>query len=293
MELRALRAFEAVARHRHFTRAAGELHLAQSALSHQVRRLEAELGVALLTRTSRRVELTEAGAVVLVRARRILAEAAGVVSDLDELRGLVRGSIGIGAMMPVGRLHLPSLIARFHASHPGVDVHLREVPAAEMAALLRRDALDLGFSFATAPDVGPGVDVEWLAEEELVAMVGPGDPRGGQGTIALTDLHDRDLIGFLRGSAMRTAVDAALAGAGAVPRLAFESLQLEMVRALAAQGLGVGIVPRTFAEAPGPDVALLAFDPPFVLPVNLLRRAGRRPAPAAAAFEALLREALV
>src|SRR3954466_10769507 len=77
MELRQLRYVEAVARHRHFTRAAEELHVAQSALSHQVRRLEAELGTELFARTSRTVVPTEAGEAVAARARRGLAEGGG------------------------------------------------------------------------------------------------------------------------------------------------------------------------------------------------------------------------
>ena len=84
---------EAVARHRHFTRAAEELHVAQSALSHQIRRLEAELGTELFERTSRRVVPTEVGEAVATRARRVLAEIDGVRGELDELRGLVRGRI--------------------------------------------------------------------------------------------------------------------------------------------------------------------------------------------------------
>ena len=93
MELRQLRYLDAVARHRSFTRAALELHVAQSALSQQVRRLERELGVELLRRTTRRVEVTEAGGLVLERARRALAEADSVRADLDALRGLVRGTL--------------------------------------------------------------------------------------------------------------------------------------------------------------------------------------------------------
>jgi LysR family transcriptional regulator, transcription activator of glutamate synthase operon len=88
MELRQLRYLDAVARRRSFTRAALELHIAQSALSQQVARLERELGVELLRRTTRRVEVTEAGQLVLARARRALAEADGVRADLDALQGL-------------------------------------------------------------------------------------------------------------------------------------------------------------------------------------------------------------
>src|SRR3954469_12255880 len=99
MELRQLRYAEAVARHRHFTRAAEELHVAQSALSHQIRRLEAELGTELFERTSRTVVVTEAGQVVAARARSILADVEGVRTQVDELRGLVRGRVSVGATL--------------------------------------------------------------------------------------------------------------------------------------------------------------------------------------------------
>lgn len=292
MELRQLKSFEAIARHRHFTRAAGELHLAQSALSQQIRKLEAELGFQLLERTSRRVELTEAGRLVLRRAQRMLAEADAVRSDLDDLRGLVRGTVAIGAMMPVGRFDLPELLAAFHERHPGVEISLREGAASEMLRLIRRDELDLGLSFVTARDAGEGVAVEQLAEEEIVIIAGRGTPLAARDRVTLSDLDGVELVGFLKGSAMRAAFDEALVQAGVRPRFGFESLQLEMVRALAARGLGATIVPRTFALTPGPDIAVLALDPPFTLPVNLLTRTERQPTPAAAAFLAMLREAV-
>src|ERR671922_2230836 len=126
MELRQLRYAEAVARHRHFTRAAEELHIAQSALSHQIRRLEGELGAELFERTSRRVVPTEAGEAVAARARRVLAEIDGVRGELDELRGLVRGRIAIGALLPAGGIEVTTLLADFSHAYPGIEVGLRE-----------------------------------------------------------------------------------------------------------------------------------------------------------------------
>ena len=108
MELRQLRYLEAVARHRHFTRAAEELHVAQSALSAQVRRLENELGVELLRRTTRSVELTEAGEMAVARARAALAEADALREGVDEMRGLVRGTVSIGALIAAGEIDVPA-----------------------------------------------------------------------------------------------------------------------------------------------------------------------------------------
>jgi LysR family transcriptional activator of glutamate synthase operon len=113
MELRQLRYLDAVARRRSFTQAALDLHIAQSALSQQVGRLERELGVELLRRTTRRVAVTEAGELVLARARRALAEADAVRADLDALDGLARGTLRLGGVPPVGSEHPAALIADF------------------------------------------------------------------------------------------------------------------------------------------------------------------------------------
>src|SRR5947209_20401500 len=125
MELRQLVYFEAVARHRHFSRAADELHLAQSALSQQVARLERELGVQLLRRTTRSVEPTEAGELVALRARTILAETGALHADVDALRGLTRGTLAVGALLFGGGLDIPQLLVSFIHAFPGVDGGLR------------------------------------------------------------------------------------------------------------------------------------------------------------------------
>src|SRR5204863_9666483 len=123
--LHQLRYAEALVTHRHFTRAASELHVAQSALSQQIRRLEAELSAELFERTSRSVAPTEAGEALAVRARRILAEVDGIRGEVDELRGLVRGRVSIGALLPAGPLDVPALLARFAEAFPGVEVRLQ------------------------------------------------------------------------------------------------------------------------------------------------------------------------
>src|SRR3954453_16645474 len=98
MELRQLRYFAAVARHRHFTRASEELHVAQPGLSQQIRRLERELGVELLSRTTRQVALTQAGELMLPRAQRVLAEVDTARAEVDDLIGLARGRVAVGTL---------------------------------------------------------------------------------------------------------------------------------------------------------------------------------------------------
>ena len=119
MELRHLRTIAAVARHGSFSKAAAELHLAQSAVSQQIRRLELELGIEVFRRTSRSVELTPEGEVILGYAQRVLREVDGLHSELGELTGLLRGEIRIGGMHPTGPYDLAELLAEFRRQPPG------------------------------------------------------------------------------------------------------------------------------------------------------------------------------
>jgi LysR family hydrogen peroxide-inducible transcriptional activator len=113
MELRQLEYLVAIAEERHFTRAAQRLNVAQPTLSHQIRRLELELGIALVNRTTRRVSMTDAGDRIVRRARRVLSEIQAVEADADAARGLRAGKITIGLTPAPGAFDLPSLLSAF------------------------------------------------------------------------------------------------------------------------------------------------------------------------------------
>jgi LysR family transcriptional regulator, transcription activator of glutamate synthase operon len=284
MELRQLRYFAAVAEQRHFTRAAAELHVAQPALSQQIRRLEQELGFELLERTSRSVRVTEAGEAVLRRARRALAEVDAIAPDLDALRGLRTGRVLVGAIQSLGPFDLPGLLAAFRAQHPGIDLLLREETTQEMLGLLAADELDLAIA-AIDPPPPTEFATQPVYEEELVLAVRPGHPLAKRTRLALSDLPDEPFILFREGSGLRATTERALAAAGLQPRARLESTELSRVRALVARGLGVAIVPRSETASPGPRVAAVALGPPVLRRrVGLVWRRDRRHPPAAEAF---------
>jgi DNA-binding transcriptional LysR family regulator len=289
MELRQLRYFEAVVRRRHFTRAAEELHVAQSALSHQVRRLERELGIELLRRTTRSVEPTEAGALVAARARAVLAETGALRGEIDELRGLVRGRLTVGAMLFGGELDIPRLLLEFTARFPDVEVGVREGTAARMRELLDDGSIDVAFALETAPV--QGMQRLELSSEELAVLTAPDHPLAGTRALPIAALADQPLIAFGLGAATRRCVDAALSAAGVQPRIAVESNDLALSRVLAARGLGVAILPRSFAELPGPAVSLRPLAPALRMAVVLWWHSDRRISPAARAFVEFTREA--
>src|SRR5918996_2295067 len=200
MDVRQPRCVEAVERHRHFTRAAEELHVAQSALSHQVRRLERELGTELFERTSRRVVPTEAGEAVAARARRIIAEVTGVQEEVDELRGVLRGRIWIGALLPAGQIDVPGLVTRFSEAHPGIEVGMREGTAGDMLGYLAGDEVDAAFAMLAGP---PPEDLvaERMSEDEVVAAFASGRAPG-RGPVRAADLAAYPIVAPRPGSAI-------------------------------------------------------------------------------------------
>jgi LysR family transcriptional activator of glutamate synthase operon len=282
VELRQLRSVEAVARHRHFTRAAEELHVAQSALSHQIRRLEEELGTSLFERTSRRVTPTEAGQAIAARARRVLAEVDAAREEVDELRGVLRGRVWIGALLPAGDLDIPGLLARFSRAHPGVEVGLREGIAADMFHYLATDELDAAFCLL-AGEPPEDLAVERLSHDEVIAAYAP-DRAPPAAHVTVADLAQRAIVATRHGSAITSILDQRFADAGHPLRLALESGDPFLLRSLAARGFATAILPRSLTALEGPDVEVRSLDPAVHLPVALVWRRDRQAQPAARTF---------
>ena len=171
MELRQLRYLVALAEELNFTRAAAREHIAQPALSQQIRRLEREVGVALVERTTRRVALTEAGELLVMRARRIMSELDAAEIELQALRGMQAGHVTIGAMHTMGPVDVSLALALFAERHPNVQLTVREHASEEMAEMLRADELDLAFLSVTERVESHGLALHQLVSEELVVLL--------------------------------------------------------------------------------------------------------------------------
>ncbi len=215
MELRQLEYFVAVVRHRGFTAAADALWLTQSALSQQVRRLEREVGVALLHRTSRGAEPTAAGRDLLARAEAVLAELARAREELGRHAGAVTGQVRVVATTS-DAARLPAALARFHRAHPEVQLALRHVPAADAAGLVARAAADLAV-VGLRGEPPAGVRAVVLGGEPLRVMAGPADALADAGRVVPADLRGLPLVLAEPGSALRARVVAACQAAGFSP----------------------------------------------------------------------------
>jgi DNA-binding transcriptional LysR family regulator len=285
MELRHLRTIAAVAKHHSLTKAGDELHLTQSAISQQISRLEEELGIEVFRRTSRRVELTAEGRVVLGYAQRVLAEVDGMRSELEEISGLLRGELHIGGVYPTGPYDLFGMLADFRAAHPGVAIRMGEAAQDDVLAALRADDLDCAFAALEPDALGDEFAATLLWEDEFVVAMAPGHPLCAQSQVTFEELASEDLISYRDNSALRRRVERILGERNLVPRHVFTCTEMAAVRGLASKGLGVAVMPLSIAEEPGVPIELRPIGPErLTWPIALVWRAARRQTPAGKAF---------
>ncbi len=286
MELRHLEYFVAVADELSFTRASRRLHVVQSGVSSAIRNLEHELGAALFDRDRHRVALTGAGEALLPEARATLAAAQAARDAVGAAQGGLRGTVSVGTMVSTGRLDLPAMLARFHASHPQVTVRLRM--AAAGSAGLARDVLSgsLDLALAALPAPPAGLTVRPVSREPLVLACAPEHPLARRaGPVPLAELAGQPFVDFPLGWGNRMVVDRAFGAAGLDRQVMFEIPDFTAAAALARAGLGVTFLPATAATAAGlamPEVA----GPELQWTVSVATPADRRLSAAARGFVA-------
>lgn len=244
MELRHLRYYLAVAEECHFGRAADRLHIAQPPLSQQIKQLEAELGVTLLIRSTRRVELTPAGAVYLAHARAVLAR---VDAAADEVRRVASGELGHLAIGFTGSATydvMPMLARVLRQDLPGIALDLKgELWTRDQVAGLLDRSLDIGF--LRPPVRNPDLEVRVLRREPLVAVLPEAHPLAGEAKILLSDLRKEQFICYpSRGrSVVHESVINACEKAGFLPADIHEVAETSTLVSFVAAGLGVALVP--------------------------------------------------
>ena len=300
MELRQLVYFDAVVRYGGFSRAAERLHVAQPAVSAQIRRLETELGTALLQRTTRRVALTHAGELFLARTRRVLDQLDRARADLDELSTVRRGQVRVGATQILGSLDLPAALARFRHRYPGVSLALQTGLIAELLDTLNAGEVDLVLG-PVHDDLPDRYLAHPLVIETLVLVTAPGHPvatasaadgaaaaEGAAGArVSLAAVRDEPFVCLPADSRLHGILVEAAAAEGFIPRIEFETYSPASMRELVAAGLGVALIAGSAADAPGPPVAVHQLDPaPWHPPIGLIRQRDRPLTPAAEAFGA-------
>jgi DNA-binding transcriptional LysR family regulator len=286
MELRHLRYFLAVVEERQFVRAAGVLHVAQSALSQQIRDLERELGAELLLRDRRGVSPTPAGEVLLGHARALLERADLARAEVARMAGVISGTLRVGSGSPTGTVPLPATLAEFQRRHPAVDIALRDAPSEDLVRSLQDGTLDVALVSFAPEQLPPQVTGVLVTREPMVALVPAGHRLARQRSVSLGALADDPLITFPRGSGMRDTIEDGFRAAG-VPRPAVTAETIDPLATLelVGQGLGLSLVPRSVGEHAAADVVVVALRRPGLRRnVTLAWTHERRARPAVDAF---------
>ncbi|MFC9972669.1 LysR family transcriptional regulator [Spirillospora sp. NPDC127200] len=256
MQLQQLAYFVAVAEVRHFTQAAEILRVAQPSLSKQIRALETELGASLFSRARGNITLTPAGETLLPLAKRILADVDTARLEVQELAGLRRGRVRLGATPSLCAGLLGDVLRRFHDAYPGVQLIVEEGGSRDLVRDLTRGLLDL--ALVILPLHGdPPLETTSILREHLV-VASPAGNAGGEGArtsgrdgaqvprrpyLRIQDLRNRPLVMFRSGYDLREATISACRAAGFEPRFAVEGGEMDAVLRFVEAGLGIAVVP--------------------------------------------------
>ncbi|MCE9668286.1 LysR family transcriptional regulator [Myxococcus stipitatus] len=292
MEFRQLQLFVAVAEELHFGRAASRIGMAQPPFSQQIRRLEAELGVTLLTRTSRRVALTAAGARLLEEARSLLARRVDVITSIQRAAHGETGTLRVGFAASSAFGVLPAIVSRYRERFPHVTLELDDRESLNVGAALVGGELDV--AILRAPFRHPGVTTERLLSEPFALALPSAHPRAEQRAITLSTLANEPFVLFPRHSApgLHDTVTSMCLAAGFSPRVVQEASSWPSVIGLVEAGMGLTLAP-TSAQALKPrGVVFRPLRGAHGQAELTLAYPGPQPSPAAARFRALAHEAV-
>ncbi len=276
----------AVAETNSFTRAAERCLVVQSALSHQIARLERELGARLFERTSRRVRLTPAGAAFLPAARQCLDAAERAVAEVAAAVGEVRGRLAVGLIPSVAAVDIPGALRGFHRQYPDVRIGLRVGASEELAEQVREGAVDVAFLGLPTTARPRGVAARELARDRLVAVVAPDHPLAEEEAVDLRRLSCEVFVDLPAQTAGRVQSDQAFSAAGLSRDVAFEVTNADFLARLVGQGLGIAMLPSAYVRQLTGVTTIEVTDAPARVEYVIWSRAGRTPA--ATAFLTML-----
>jgi len=250
MEMRHLRCLVAVAEELHFGRAAARLNLSQPPVSLAIKELEAELGVTLFERSSRRIALTREGEEALHDARAVLARAELLKRRANDAAQGQSGTLSIGFISLAAYSFLPDALRRFMADYPKVKLALHESTTDQMLAELEIGALDLGLIFAS-PGMSPTLAYQATQREALMIALPENHPQAKSPQVALEKLAHERFLGFERhyGPMIFDAMVATCMRHGFSPQL-FPARQMHTIVSLVAGGIGVALVPASVKAMP-------------------------------------------
>lgn len=246
MDVRGLEVFLSVATHLNYTRAGEDVNLSQPSVSVRIRQLETELSVKLFEQLGKKVTLTEAGALLVPHARRIITAIADAKQSINEWQGLERGSIRIGGSTTPGMYLIPKIIASFKKRYPKIEVHLGIRDTRQVEEGVIRNEFDFGFVGGHL--AGDEVDVQPWLTDDLVLIVACNHRLARKRFVAADSLRQENFIVRESGSATRASVVNCLEQSGLTLATTMEMENPESVKKAVQSGLGIAFISRFAVE---------------------------------------------
>ena len=290
LTLRQLKVFESVARHLNYTRAAGELHLSQPAVSMQVKQLEDSLGVALLEQLGKRVHLTEAGQEVLTYARGITQQLDELEGVLNRIKGLSGGRLRI-SVATTANYFIPTLLGSFSRRYPDVTVSLDVTNRETLLRQLAENTVDL--VIMGQPPTEADVEAREFMDNPLVVVAPPGHPLAGKQKIPLARLQEETFLVRESGSGTRIAMERFFNERSMKLKTGMEVGSNEAIKQSVQAGLGLGLLSQATIEQELALKRLVVLDIrefPIMRHWFVVHRRGKRLSAAAETFQKFLLE---
>ena len=242
MDVRDLQVFLSVSKHLNYTRAGEEINLSQPSVSVRIRQLESELRVKLFEQLGKKVVLTDAGQLLVPYANRVIAAVDDAHHAIDELQGVERGSLRIGASTTPGMYLVPQVVARFKRSHPKIDIHLRIKDTRDVEDGVLSNEFDFGFvgGHLAAAEVSAHA---WLTDE-LLLVVSPDHRLRNKKTVRKQDLAGESFIVRESGSATRATIVTQLQQANFELETVIEMENPESIKKAVQSGLGIAFISK-------------------------------------------------
>jgi DNA-binding transcriptional LysR family regulator len=241
MDLRQLEIIRAIADTGSFTAAGEKLHVSQSAISRQILLLEDELGEPVFHRIGRRIRITPAGESLLQLSHRVFQDLQETVSGISDKREALRGTMRLVGGMTVCLYVFPTLLSEVRRIHPNLDLKITVGSAERSIAMLRSGGGDLGM-ISLPVEATDLVSVPVL-EEELLLITYPTHALAKKKAITPADLDKQDFVLFETGSITRRLVDSFFTRQGVEPDIIMETENVEIIKAMVRNGLGISIIP--------------------------------------------------
>lgn len=286
MNLRDLSYLVALAEYRHFGRAAEASFVSQPTLSTQIRKLEDELGVALVERTPRKVLLTETGREIARRARGVLSQVDEIKSIAQRTRDPESGTIRLGIFPTLGPYLLPHVVPHLRSRFPRLELLLREEKTEQVLHMLREGTLDAGILALPVHD--ESLHTEFLFEEPFVLAVPSGHELASHTSLRMEDLSQQNLLLLEDGHCLRDQALEVCHLAGAGEKTGFRATSLETLRQMVSANVGITLLPALAVKPPvaqSPNVSLIEFEAP--VPSRRIAMLWRKSSAMTPFFEAL------